>query len=179
MKKPRLSIIFAANFAGQLSRLVVVDSNMASGNPGGYHVSVGNPPVMFPSVEAAMAPFAKRPNPPRFAHDRNRAERALKAVDGGYMLLRDPDYRNTQSQVAGAPKPRLRNLDVWHELARVTCPILFIRGLRSDRYTPEIMERMRRDFPHIPWGAVDSQHDVAVGAPEELVAVVRNFIAAE
>ncbi len=172
----RLAIIFAANFADQLSRLVVVDSNMASGNPGKYNISVGNAPVMFASVEAAMAHFAKRPNPPRFAHDRERAELALKPMDGGYILLRDPDYRNTQCQSVGAGKPRLRDLDIWQELARVSCPTIFIRGLRSDRYTPDIMEHITRDFPDLPWGTVDSQHDVAAGAPDELVTVVRNFI---
>ena len=174
----RLSIFFAANFPDRISRLVVVDSALGRGSPGGYNVSVGNAPLVFATIEAAMAHFATLSNPPRIAHDRERAERALRKVDGGYMLLRDPDYRNTQAQSPGAPMPRLRDLDVWDELARVQCPVTIVRGLRSDRFTPEMLARIARDFPDVVWGTVESQHDVAAGAPDELVATVRRAIGA-
>jgi len=172
----RLSIFFAANFPDHLSRLVIVDSALGRGNPGSYNVSVGNPPLVFESVEAAMAHFADRANPPRFALDRARAERGLKRVEGGWMLTRDPDYRNTQSQAPGAPLPRLRDLDMWAELHRVTCPTLMVRGRQSDRQKPEIVARVDSEFPGIETVWVDSQHDVAVGAPDALVAAVRGFI---
>jgi pimeloyl-ACP methyl ester carboxylesterase len=174
----RLSIFFAANFADRLSRLVVVDSGLGRGNPGTYNVSVGNPPLVFDSVQAAMDHFARLSNPPRISHDRDRAERALSKADGGYMLMRDPDYRNTQSQTEGAPMPRLKDLDIWRELAKVRCPTMIVRGLRSDRLTPEIRDRITRDFPAIAWGTVDSLHDIADGAPDELVATVQAFIGA-
>ena len=67
--------------------------------------------------------------------------------------------------------------DVWQDLAAVKCPILVVRGTRSDRYTPEILARMTRDYPHIEWATVNSQHDVADQAPQELVAAVRKFTA--
>ena len=172
----RLAIFFAANFPDHLSRLIVVDSALGRGNPGAYNVSVGNPPLVFESVEAAMAHFADRANPPRFAHDRARAERGLKQVEGGWMLTRDPDYRNTQSQLPGAPKPRLRDLDMWDELHRVTCPVLMVRGRQSDRQKPEIVARVDSEYPEIATVWVDSQHDVAAGAPDALVAAVREFL---
>ena len=52
-----------------------------------------------------------------------------------------------------------------------------VRGLRSDRYTPEILERMTRDYPKIAWETTNSQHDVPGQAPDELVAAVRKFAA--
>lgn len=83
----RLSIFFAANFPEQLSRLIIVDSALGRGNPGSYNVSVGNAPLVFETVEAAQAHFADRANPPRFAHDRERAIRALKQVEGGKSVV--------------------------------------------------------------------------------------------
>lgn len=59
--------------------------------------------ALMADIHAAIAHFAKLANPPRIAHDPARAARALGKTDGGYMLLRDPDYRNTQSQADGAP----------------------------------------------------------------------------
>ena len=172
----RLSIFFAANFPNHLSLLIVVDSALGNGNPGGYHVSVGNAPKLFENVEAAMASLADRPNPPRFALDRSRAELALDKVEGGYSLKRDPDYRNTQSQEKNAPLPRLRNLDIWEEINKIRCPTTFIRGLKSDRYKPEHYERIARDRPDFVIETVNSRHDVAYEAPGELVSVVRRYL---
>jgi len=172
----RLVVFFAANFPAQLSKLIVADSGFDHGAPGAYQISLGNEPLVFDSVEAAMEKFAGLANPPRIAHDRARAEKALRKVDGGYMLLRDPDYRNTQSQAPGAPEPGLRDLDAFEELKKVTCPTLIIRGLQSTRYPPDILERLEIDYPDLNWATVDSQHDLAAGAPDELVAAIRNFM---
>jgi hypothetical protein len=54
---------------------------------------------------------------------------------------------------------------------------MIVRGLRSDRYTDEIVARISRDFPRIEWASVDSQHDVADQAPAALIAAVRRFAA--
>jgi pimeloyl-ACP methyl ester carboxylesterase len=139
-------------------------------------VSVDNAQEVFETVEAAMVSLSDRPSPPRFALDRDRAELALNRVDGGYALKRDPDQGNTQSQAPGAPMPRLRDLDVWDALADIQCPVTIIRGLKSDRYKPEHFERISRDYPQIAIETVDSRHDVAFEAPEELVAVVRRTL---
>jgi len=172
----RLSIFFAANFPDHLSRLIVVDSALGNGNPGGYHVSVGNAPVVFETVDAAMASLADRPNPPRFSLDRERAEQALDKVDGGYSLKRDPDYRNTQSQAAGASMPMLRDLDIWQEIKKIQCPTFFIRGLESDRYKPEHYEKIGHDRPDFIIETVNSRHDVAYEAPEELTEVAQRHL---
>jgi pimeloyl-ACP methyl ester carboxylesterase len=172
----RLAIIFAANFPDHLSALIVADSEVDKNNPGEYNVSVGNPQPVFESVEAAMRHFSELPNAPRVAHDRARAEKALRKVDGGYEVLRDPDHRNTQSQVPGASKPKLRDLRILDELKKVRCPTIIIRGLRSSRFSPELLDKLYTDFPKIGWATVDSEHDLASGAPDELIAAVRKFI---
>ena len=173
----RLSISFAAHFPDKLARLIIVDSGMAREEGGGGRPTVGNPPMVFESVDAAMAHFAKLANPPRISHDRARAQAALVKVDNGYMLKRDPDFQNTRPQGEGANLPQRASRDVWQDLAAVKCPIMIVRGLRSDRYTPEILARINRDYPNIEWATVNSQHDVADQAPQELVAAVRKFSA--
>jgi len=173
----RLSIAFAANFPDHLSRLIVVDSAMGREEGGGQRATTGNPPLVFATVDAAMAHFARLSNPPRIAHDRDRAEQALVKVEGGFMLKRDPDFQNTRPQGEGAELPQRPARDVWKDLAAVRCPLMIVRGLRSDRYAPEIIARISRERPDAAWATVDSQHDVAGQAPAELVAAVQMFIA--
>ena len=174
----RLSIAFAANFPDKLSRLIIVDSGLARDEGGGGNrPTIGNPPLVFESVDATMAHFAKLANPPRISHDRERAQAALVKVENGYMLKRDPDFQNTKPQGEGASLPQRASRDVWQDLAAVKCPTMILRGLRSDRYTPEMIARISRDYPNIEWATANSQHDVADQAPQELVAAVRKFIA--
>lgn len=172
----RLSIFFAANFPDHLSRLIVVDSALGNGNPGGYNVSVGNEPKLFDSVEAAMGSLVDRPSPPRFSLDRERAVLGLNQSEGGYSLKRDPDYRNTQSQADGAGKPRYRDLDIWEALLKIQCPVTVIRGLKSDRYKPEHYQWFADNRPDFAMETVDARHDVAFEAPDELVAAVRRHL---
>jgi pimeloyl-ACP methyl ester carboxylesterase len=175
----RLAISFVANFPDKAARLIVVDSGLArEEGGGGGRPTVGNAPLVFESVEAAMAHFAKLSNPPRISHDRERAQAALVKVDKGYMLKRDPDFQNTKPQGEGANLPQRVSRDVWQELATVKCPTMIVRGLRSDRYTPEIIARISRDYPSVEWATVNSQHDVADQASQELVAAIRKFSAA-
>jgi esterase len=174
----RLSIAFAANFPDKVARLVIVDSGMERDQGGGgKRPTVGNPPLVFESVDAAMAHFAKLSNPPRISHDRQRAEAALVKVEKGFMLKRDPDFQNSQPQGEGAALPQRARRDVWADLTAVKCPTMIVRGLRSDRYTPDIIARITREYPRIEWATADSQHDVADQAPQELVAALRKFAA--
>jgi len=173
----RLAIAFAASFPDKVARLVVIDSGLAREEGGGGRPTTGNPPLVFESVEAAMAHFAKLSNPPRISHDRERALQALVKVEKGYMLKRDPDFQNVKPRGEGAELPRRASRDVWQDLAAIKCPIMIVRGLRSDRYTPDAIARISRDYPAIEWATVDSQHDVADQAPQELVAALRKFAA--
>jgi pimeloyl-ACP methyl ester carboxylesterase len=172
----RLAIFFAAYFPDHLSQLIVVDTAMGKGNPGNHHVSVGNAPKVFATIEQAMAHLAKKENPPRFSLDRERAELAMKKVEGGFVLTRDPDQKNTQSQAPGAPMPKYTNVDSWDALAQVRCPTTFIRGARSDRNIPDHYARIARDFPEIRVETIDSRHDIAFEAPAALIETVKRIM---
>ena len=116
-------------------------------------------------------------NPPRLSWDRKRAEQAFVKVDKGLMLKRDPDGANRQPIGEGASLPRRPVREMWDELGMVKVPMIVIRGNRSSRYPPETVERLTKNYPHIPQFVVDSEHDVAGQAPEALIGHVRKFIA--
>ena len=175
----RLAVSFASNFPSYLSQLVIVDSSFAHEGGGGRGPSVGNPPVMFASVDAAMSRFAKLSNPPRIASDRARAEQALVQTPDGWQLKRDPDYQNAAPINGDASVRPRRELDVWEELGKVRCPTLIVRGVKSDRFTDDIIVRIRSARPDFIWADANSQHDVAFGAPQDLVAAVQHFIVAD
>ena len=172
------AISFAVNFAGRTSKLVLVDSQMNREESARTGSSIGNPPLVFPSIEAAMANFAKLNNPPRFGLDRERAQHALVKVENGYMLKRDPDNANRKPIGEGASLPRRPVREMWAELAMVKVPTMIVRGLQSDRYPPATVERLTKDYPHIRQETVESQHDIPRMAPDALVAHVRRFIGA-
>ena len=176
----RVVVSIAANFPDKLAGLIVVDPLMQIEAPaaGGQRPATGNPPLVFPSIEAAMASFAKLNNPPRVAHDRERALNALVSIDGSFMLKRDPDNGNARPIGEGAQMPRRPRTDVWHDLAAVKTPTVLVRGLRSDRWdNPAILARLTADYTKVAIVTVDAQHDVADQAPDALIAHVRKFTA--
>ena len=171
------AISFAAHFPNQTAKLVIVDSRMNRDEDAASGSTVGNQPLVFPSIEAAMARFARLKNPPRIGVDQERAGHALVKVENGYMLKRDPDNGNKKPIGEGAALPRRQYADMWTELKGLRCPVMLVRGLRSDRYDPADLERIARELPNIRHETVDSQHDVPRMAPDALVAHVKSFIA--
>src|SRR5436309_8907275 len=76
-------ISFAVNFPDQLTKLIIVDSQMNRDEDASTGPTLGSLPTMFPSIEAAMANFAKLKNPPRMGLDRERALHALIKIENG------------------------------------------------------------------------------------------------
>jgi esterase len=170
-------IAFAVNYANELSKLVLVDSQMNRDEDAVAGPTVGNPPLVFESIEAGMARFAKLNNPPRVAHDRERMQHALIKTEAGYMLKRDPDNGNKKPVGVAEKQPKFPLREMWAELGMVKTPTLLIRGLRSDRFPPETVVRFTKEYPHIPQETVDSQHDIPGQAPDAFVAHMRKYIA--
>jgi pimeloyl-ACP methyl ester carboxylesterase len=169
-------ISFAVNFPQMTEKLILVDSQMNREESARTGKSIGNAPYVFESIEAAMAKH-KFKNPPRLSWDRARAEQAFVKVDKGFMLKRDPDGSNRQPIGEGAALARRPVREMWEELAMVKVPTIIVRGSRSSRYPAATVERLEKNYPHIPHAVVDSEHDVAGQARDALVANVRKFIA--
>jgi pimeloyl-ACP methyl ester carboxylesterase len=169
-------IAFAVNYPNELSKLVLVDSQMNRDEDATTGPTVGNPPLVFESIEAGMARFAKLNNPPRVAHDRDRMLHALIKVENGFMLKRDPDNGNKKPIGVAEKPPKFPLREMWAELGMVKTPTLLIRGTRSDRFPPETVARFTKEYPHIPQNTVDSQHDIPGQAPDAFVEHMRKFI---
>ena len=171
----RVVIASAANFPEKAARLIVLDSPLdAEFGQGGDRKTVGNPPTMYPSIDAAMASFAKLSSPPRLSHDRERAVHALVRLDSGYMLKRDPDNSNNKPQGSTV---RLAPRDVWGDLASVRCPATIVHALRSDRLDAKMLGRLATDYKSIAVSEVDCEHDIPDQQPEVLISQIRKFIA--
>ena len=169
-------IAFAVNYPDELAKLILVDSQMNRDEDAVAGPTVGNPPLVFETIEAGMARFAKLNNPPRVAHDRDRMLHALIKVEAGFMLKRDPDNGNKKPIGVPAKPLKFPLREMWAELGMVKTPTLLIRGLRSDRFPPETVARFTKEYPHIPQETVDSQHDIPGQAPDAFVAHVRKYI---
>ena len=166
-------IAFAVNYADELSKLIQVDSQMNRDEDAATGPTVGNPPLVFPTVEEGMARFAKLNNPPRVAHDRDRMLHALIRVDAGFMLKRDPDNGNKKPVGVPATPPKFPVREMWSELGMVKTETILVRGTRSDRFPPATVDRFTKEYPHIPQMTVDSQHDSPGQAPDAFVAHVK------
>jgi pimeloyl-ACP methyl ester carboxylesterase len=77
--------------------------------------------------------------------------------------------------ISGGRVPELNGADVWEELGKIECPVLVVRGTRSDRYTPDVLERMAV-HENVTISEVDSEHDVPSQAPGELIQAVKEFL---
>jgi pimeloyl-ACP methyl ester carboxylesterase len=171
----RIGIVFADTYPDLVEKLVVVDSN-----PVGRDHSEGalnSAPKIYASIEELMQSFVRKSNSPRLAKDRARAVLAARKVEGGYILTRDADIGSVTPQWPGMRTPKLNDVAIWDALTRITCPVRVVRGLRSDRYTPETLARLA-GYKNLSITEVDSEHDVPFQAPDALVATVKAFIGA-
>jgi pimeloyl-ACP methyl ester carboxylesterase len=173
------SILFSSRFPERVAGLVIVDHcpGRGGGTPGAKQ-SVGNKPPVFATVEAAQKEMSRDANTPPGSKARARLDQILKAVPGGYTFPRDPDYMNPVPIGGDGRKPKIVVEDMWKELAAVRCPILLVRAIKSDRYDAAALAKIAREYPKIERIDVDCGHDVAGGAPEALIAAVREFVKA-
>ena len=109
--------------------------------------------------------------------NRERFAAYLKPVPGGLALKRDPFFRDQFRRVLETgerPKP---GVDVWQLIGEVRCPILSMRGSRSDMYAPETKEKMRAANPRISVVEVEAGHNIAGENAQGFLAALRPFLA--
>ena len=137
--------------------------------------TVAGVPGVFATVDDALAYFGKSRDLADDDPYRLRMEAYLKPVDGGYILKRDTwnreRFRAVRDGKGGAGGP-----DMWAALGRVKCPMLVVRGARSDMFGVENVERVRDANPAISLVEIDAGHDVAGDAPDALVAEINRFL---
>jgi pimeloyl-ACP methyl ester carboxylesterase len=68
-------------------------------------------------------------------------------------------------------------IDMWDRLARVACPVLVVRGTRSDMFAAEAVPKVRAANPRLNLVEVDAGHNVGGDNPDALLAALGPFIA--
>ena len=153
----------AAEYPERIAGLVLVDWSPENAAAGARRVTeaVAGTPDSFASVEEAMRFFKVDPASPQGVQQRPRFEAYLKPVDGGYVIKRDSHFRDQFRRVLETgEKPKL-GVDMWAELAKVACPVLVMRGTRSDMFAAETVGKVGAANPRIQVVEMNTGHDVA------------------
>jgi pimeloyl-ACP methyl ester carboxylesterase len=157
----------AAKNQQRIARLALIDYTPDNAPAGTRRTTeiVGNTPDSFPSVEAARAYLGPKKPPERYEH-------YLRNLS----VKRDPFFRDQFKKVlAGGERPKL-GVDMWQLLGEVRCPLLSVRGLRSDMYASETVAKMKAANPRLEVVEVDAGHDIAGENEAALVEELRRWI---
>jgi pimeloyl-ACP methyl ester carboxylesterase len=170
----RSSAYLAAKRPQRVAGLVLVDYSPENAPAGSKRIAqkVAGTPAVFPSIEDGMKYFDAP------AGKRARYEAYLKPVDGGYEVKRDPYFRDQFRKLLDTGERPKLGVDMWQVLGEVRCPILSLRGARSDMYAAETVARMTAANPGLRVVEVDAGHNIGGENPQGLIAAVQPFIAA-
>jgi esterase len=159
----RNSTYCAAEYPQRIAGLVLVDWSPENAPAGARRVSeaVAGTPDNFASVDEAMRFFKVDPVSPQGVQQRPRFEAYLKPVDGGFAIKRDPYFRNQFRRVLETGERPKLGVDMWAELTKVACPLLVMRGTRSDMFAAETAAKVRAANPRIQMVEMNTGHDVA------------------
>lgn len=168
------AIAYAGQHSDRLAGLVLVDVGPEVRFAGGQRIRDF---VATTAELDSVDEFVERAlsfNPLR---DRRLLRRSLlhnlrQAPDGKWM--RKNDVRQLQRMDPEEFAARTREL--WHEVVRITCPTLVVRGGLSDVFLDEDAEKLARTLPDGRWLRVEGAgHTVQGDNPRGLVEVTRGF----
>jgi esterase len=167
----RSTTYVAAKHSARIPGLALIDYTPENAPAGTKRTTeiVGNTPDSFPSVEAARMYLGPKKSAERYSF-------YLASENGRFAVKRDPYFRDQLKQVlAGGERPKL-GVDMWQAIGEVRCPILSVRGRRSDMYAAETVAKMKAANPRLEVVEVDSGHDVAGENEKALVEEIRKWL---
>ena len=164
----------AAENPDRVASLVLVDYTPQNAAAGANRVAtaVAGVPDRFASIAQGMAYFGADASDPTA---RARFEAYLDKRDGGYVVKRDTIHRDRFRKLLAGQAPG-GGPDMWDALARVRCPILAVRGTRSDMFAEDTVGRVRSINRKISLVEIDAGHDVGGENPGALLAEVGRFL---
>ncbi len=165
-----ISIFFAGSYPERVERLVVNDIGPDIDPAGLERIikDVGEAPLEFESLDAVAAFYIKTYPPARHWPGGlllGFAKSAVKPAAGGKLVWKmDPQVRR--------PPVRSVPLDLWVPFARITAPVLVMRGAESDILAPRTVAAMKtvlRDVKSVEVPGVG--HAPTLIEPEALAAI--------
>jgi esterase len=162
----------AAENPARIAGLILVDWSPENAPTGALRVTqaVAGTPDVFATVEEAMRHFKADPI------ERPRFEAYLKPVDRGFAVKRDLHFRNQFRKVLETGERPKQGVDLWASLSKITCPILVIRGAKSDMFAVETVPKVTASNPRIKMVELDTGHNVAGGDPAGFKREARAFL---
>jgi pimeloyl-ACP methyl ester carboxylesterase len=148
----RSTIWAAAKHPDRVAALALIDYTPENAPAGSKRVTqvVANTPDKFASVDEAMKYFGK--------DDRERFEQYLTT---DFRVKRDTHFRDQfKKMLETGERPKL-GVDMWQLIGEVRCPVLSMRGARSDMYAPETAAKMKAANPRLQVMEVDAGHNIA------------------
>lgn len=161
----------AAKHPTRVSALVLVDYSPDNAPAGTKRTTemVANTPDAFASIDEAMKYFGKS--------DRMRFEQYLRKTDAGYAVKRDPHFRDQFRKVLQTGERPKLGVDMWQLIGEVRCPILSLRGARSDMYAPETAQKMKAANPRLQVVEVEGAgHNIAGDNPAGLIQALAPIV---
>lgn len=150
------SVIYAAaKHPQRVEALALVDYSPENAPAGSQRTAatIAGIPELFKTIDEAVAYFK--------SSDRKRFEAYLRPVEGGFAVKRDGFFQDQfRKMLATGERPKL-GVDMWQLIGEVRCPILSLRGTRSDMYAPETAAKMKAANPRLRVVEVDAGHDIA------------------
>jgi pimeloyl-ACP methyl ester carboxylesterase len=172
----RNAVWYTAENPARVEKLILVDYSPQNAPQGSQRVArtVAGLPDSFDSIDAAIAYFGHDADD---AQVRARYAAYLRPLDGGgYTVKRDVVFRDRfRQQIAGQP-PAPLGVDLWDALGRVSCPILVVRGTRSDLFAAETAERVKTTNSRLSLVEVDAGHNIAGDNGAALIAEISSFL---
>lgn len=170
----RNSAYFAAKNRQRVAGLVLVDYSPENAPAGSKRVtqSVAGVPERFATLEEAMRHFGAGPE------KRERFEAYLKRIEDGFAIKRDTHFRDQfRKALETGERPKL-GVDMWQVLGEIACPVLVVRGSRSDLFAAETRDRLKNVMPGFRLVEVDAGHNVAAENLPGFLAAAAPFLAA-
>lgn len=166
----RASTYVAARTPARVAGLALVDYTPENAPAGGNRVTktVAGTPEVFASIDEALKYFGHS--------DRERYAAYLKPVENGFIIKRDTYFRDQFRRVLETGERPKLGVDMWQLIADVRCPILSMRGTRSDMYAPETAAKMRAANPRLSVVEVDAGHNIGGENPEGFVSAIAPFL---
>ena len=161
----RSTTYVAAKHPERAAGLALIDYSPENAPAGSRRVkqTVANTPDKFASIEHAMKYF--------WQSNRARFENYLTP---DFRLKRDTYFRD---QFRLPERPKL-GVDMWQLIGEVRCPLLSMRGTRSDLYAAGTVQKMQAANPRLQVVEVEAGHNIAGENPQGFIAALQPFLAA-
>ena len=166
----RSTTYVAAKHPARVAGLALIDYTPENAPAGSKRVTqiVANTPDSFDSIEDAMQYFK--------GEDRERYEAYLRKTQGKYIVKRDPYFRDQFRKVLETGERPKLGVDMWQLIGEVRCPMLSMRGARSDMYAPETAAKMQAANPRLRVVEVDAGHNIAGENPAGFITALAPFL---